>query len=212
MLLIVCVEERLLHIGTWQPLFSKKVAAAASFSYKICGSGLIFLQNWWRQQGFGNITGGCSDMVWILEGGRLKIWEFSYVFYWKQKKNTPPLCPSFWGGSSAASPLKIWDVMPPYGAIPEETFKSKKQKIDKKNDHFIFAETTPLKDNNTFFFLNLHSLSRKSAYKTGFTCLGERFQSPFHYFHNYYNFSPLATEWPQTMICGLTQRCSTVTE
>ena len=63
-----------------------------------------------------------------------------------------------------------------------------------KNDHFIFAETTPLKDNNTFFFLNLHSLSRKSAYKTDFTCLGERFQSPFHYFHNYYNFSPLATE------------------
>ena len=39
------------------------MAAAASFSYKI--GGLIFLQNWW-QQGFGNITGGCSDMVWIL--------------------------------------------------------------------------------------------------------------------------------------------------
>ena len=49
----------------WQPLFSKKMAAAASFSYKIGGGGLIFLQNWWRQ-GFGNITGGCSDMVWIL--------------------------------------------------------------------------------------------------------------------------------------------------
>ena len=41
------------------------MAAAASFSYKIGGSGLIFLQNWWRQ-GFGNITGGCSYMVWIL--------------------------------------------------------------------------------------------------------------------------------------------------
>ena len=26
-----------------------------------------------------------------------------------------PLCPQFfWGGSSADSPLKIWDVMPPY--------------------------------------------------------------------------------------------------
>ena len=60
----------------WQPLFSKKMAAAASFSYKIGGGGLIFLQNWrrrvifqqnWRrQQGFGNITGGCSDMVLIL--------------------------------------------------------------------------------------------------------------------------------------------------
>ena len=33
----------------WQPLFSKKMAAAASFSYKIGGGGLIFLQNWrWR--------------------------------------------------------------------------------------------------------------------------------------------------------------------
>ena len=43
----------------WQPLFSKKMAAAASFSYKIGGSGLIFQQNWRRRrQGFGNITGG----------------------------------------------------------------------------------------------------------------------------------------------------------
>ena len=32
----------------WQPLFSKKMAAAASFSYKIGGGGLIFLQNWRR--------------------------------------------------------------------------------------------------------------------------------------------------------------------
>ena len=72
----------------WQPLFSKKMAAAASFSYKIGGGGLIFLQNWrphfptkfgggslifqqnWlRRQGFGNITGGCSDMVWIVDIG-----------------------------------------------------------------------------------------------------------------------------------------------
>ena len=81
MLLIICVE-RLLHIANWQPLFSKKMAAAASFSYKIGGGGLVFLQNWrqrphfpsykiggWprRRQGFGNITGGCSDMVWILD-------------------------------------------------------------------------------------------------------------------------------------------------
>ena len=33
---------------------------------------------------------------------------FFFVFYWK------PFCPPFLGGSSAASPLKIWDVMPPY--------------------------------------------------------------------------------------------------
>ena len=50
----------------WQPLFSKKIAAA-SFSYKIGGGGLIILQNLRRRQGFGTITGGCSDMVWILE-------------------------------------------------------------------------------------------------------------------------------------------------
>ena len=40
---------------------------------------------------------------------------FFFVFYWKRrKKQTTPLYPLFWGGSSAASPLKIWDVMPPY--------------------------------------------------------------------------------------------------
>ena len=35
----------------------------------------------------------------------------------KKAKFGPPLgslCPQLWGGSSAASPLKIWDVMPPY--------------------------------------------------------------------------------------------------
>ena len=35
-----------------QPLFSKKMAAAASFSYKIGGGGLIFLQNWRRRPHF----------------------------------------------------------------------------------------------------------------------------------------------------------------
>ena len=34
----------------WQPLFSKKMVAAASFSYKIGGGGLIFQQNWRRWQ------------------------------------------------------------------------------------------------------------------------------------------------------------------
>ena len=37
------------------------MVAAASFSYKIGGGGLIFIQNWRRWQGFhgfGNITGG----------------------------------------------------------------------------------------------------------------------------------------------------------
>ena len=79
MLFIICVE-RLLHIGShfslrkWRrrrPHFPTKLTAVASFSYKIGGGGLIFQQNWRRRQGFGNITGGCSDMrhmVWILAG------------------------------------------------------------------------------------------------------------------------------------------------
>ena len=35
---------------------------------------------------------------------------------WKKPKLDPlePLCLQFWGGSSADSPLKIWDVMTPY--------------------------------------------------------------------------------------------------
>ena len=73
MFLIIFVE-RLLYIGShfslrkrrWRPHFPTKLAAVASFSYKIGGGGLIFLQTWRRRQGFGNITGGCSDMVWIL--------------------------------------------------------------------------------------------------------------------------------------------------
>ena len=42
---------------------------------------------------------------------------FFFVFYWKRKKEPPPFVPPFpsiLGGSSAASPLEIWDVMPPY--------------------------------------------------------------------------------------------------
>ena len=75
-------------ISHWQPLFSEKMAVAASFSYKIGSGGFIFLQNWWRQPHFPTklaaaasfsykiggggkdfatlATGGCSDMVWIL--------------------------------------------------------------------------------------------------------------------------------------------------
>ena len=38
---------------------------------------------------------------------------FSFSIETEKKKN-PPLFSLFWGGSSAASPLEIWDVMPPY--------------------------------------------------------------------------------------------------
>ena len=45
--------------------------------------------------------------------------HFLFRFLLKTKKTNPPLCPPplfppFWGGSSAASPQEIWDVMPPY--------------------------------------------------------------------------------------------------
>ena len=61
---VICVER--LATSHWQALFFKKMAAAASFSYKIGSGGLIFLQNLRRRRGFGKITGGYSDMVWIL--------------------------------------------------------------------------------------------------------------------------------------------------
>ena len=49
MLLIIAIGyvERL-ATSHWQPVFSKKLVAVASFSYKIGGGGLIFLQNWRR--------------------------------------------------------------------------------------------------------------------------------------------------------------------
>ena len=45
--------------------------------------------------------------------------HFLFRFLLKTEKNEPlplcpPFCPPFWGGSSAASPLKIWDPMLPY--------------------------------------------------------------------------------------------------
>ena len=43
-----------------------------------------------------------------------------------EKKNLDPLCPQSWGCSSAAIPLKICDVMPPY----LKTLLKQKQEID----------------------------------------------------------------------------------
>ena len=39
---------------------------------------------------------------------------FSFSIENEKKTNPPPFAPHFGGGPSAASPLKIWDVMPPY--------------------------------------------------------------------------------------------------
>ena len=49
----------------------------------------------------------------------LNIFPFSFSFFIENGKKEllplcPPFCPPFWGGSSAARPLKIWDAMPPY--------------------------------------------------------------------------------------------------
>ena len=64
---------------------------------------------------------------------------FRFLLKMKKKNEPPPLFPPFWGGSSAASPLEIWDVMPPYLKTLFE---------QKKNSNLmiltIFAQTTPL--------------------------------------------------------------------
>ena len=70
--------------------------------------------------------------------------HFLFRFLLETKKTNPPslapLCPPFWGGSSAASPLEIRDVMPPY----LKRLFSKKQKID-NFDHFCLDD--PLREN-----------------------------------------------------------------
>ena len=41
--------------------------------------------------------------------------HFLFRFLLKTEKTNPsPFVPPCWGGSSAASPLKIWDAIPPY--------------------------------------------------------------------------------------------------
>ena len=62
-IIIYIYVDRLFHIGShflrkwrWRPHFPTKLAAVASFSYKIGGVGLIFLQNW-RQRASGKDLG-----------------------------------------------------------------------------------------------------------------------------------------------------------
>ena len=68
----------------------------------------------------------------------------------KKKRIQPPFAPvfpPFWGGSSAANPIEIWDVMPPY----------LKTLFEQKNRNLIiltiFAQTTPLSWHMFFFFI-----------------------------------------------------------
>ena len=66
----------------------------------------------WKKKQFWN--------PWKISYKMYKIFfPFSFSFSIENgKKRTPPplspIFPPFWGGSSAASPLKIWDAMPPY--------------------------------------------------------------------------------------------------
>ena len=58
---------RKIFTSHWQPLISKKMAAAASFSYKIGSGGIIFLQNWQRRPHFFyKICGGGKDLATLL--------------------------------------------------------------------------------------------------------------------------------------------------
>ena len=55
----------------------------------------------------------------FLQNVQNVFFNFLFRFLLKTKKTNPPFAPPpffppFWGGSSAASPLEIWDVMPPY--------------------------------------------------------------------------------------------------
>ena len=78
MLFIICVE-RLLHIGShfslrkWRqrPHFPTKLAAVASFSYKIGGGGLIFLQNWRRRPHFPTKLAAAA-----------RIWQHYWRLFW----------------------------------------------------------------------------------------------------------------------------------
>ena len=53
----------------WQPLFSKKMVAAASFSYKIGGGGIIFLQNWRRWPHFPTKLEAVASFSYKIGGG-----------------------------------------------------------------------------------------------------------------------------------------------
>ena len=52
----------------WQPLFTRKMAAA-SFSYKIGGGGLIFLQNWLRWPHFPTKLASAASISYKIGGG-----------------------------------------------------------------------------------------------------------------------------------------------
>ena len=61
----------------------------------------------WKEKQFWN--------PWKISYKMYKIFfPYSFSFSFENEKNDPPLFPPFWGGSSAASPLEIWDVMPQY--------------------------------------------------------------------------------------------------
>ena len=75
MLLIKSVER--FHIGShfslrkwrWRPHFPTKLAAAASFSYKIGDCDLIFLQNWQRQLHFITKLAAAASFSYKMGGG-----------------------------------------------------------------------------------------------------------------------------------------------
>ena len=61
----------------------------------------------WKKKQFWN--------PWKISCKMYKIFfPFSFSFSIENEKKKKNLFPPFWGGSSAASPLEIWDVMPPY--------------------------------------------------------------------------------------------------
>ena len=70
MLLIIRVESLRKIPSHWR--------LAGTFFKKMAASGFILLQNRQQQQVFGNIIGGCSDMVWILVGEKFCLVQFGW--------------------------------------------------------------------------------------------------------------------------------------
>ena len=80
MFLIIYVER--LATSHWQPLFSKKMEVVASFSYKIGGGGLIFLQNWRRWPHFPTKLAAASFSYKIGSGGNYLAILLAAVLTW----------------------------------------------------------------------------------------------------------------------------------
>ena len=81
----------------WQPLFSKKMAVTASFSYKIGSGGLIFLQNWRQRPHFPTKLAAAASFSYKIGGGGLISLQ-----NWRQRKG--------FGNITGGPVCKLWQA------------------------------------------------------------------------------------------------------